>query len=161
MTRIYVDLDGVLADFDHGAKHVLGMPCDEFQQLHGAALMWRRLADASDFYRKLPWTADGRDLWLALENDAPATLVILTGLPLGDWAEPQKRAWCLRELGPGIPVVCCMSIDKHRYCTPGDILIDDREKARLDWETAGGVFVHHIDAESTIAALVQIFLGLG
>jgi hypothetical protein len=33
------------------------------------------------------------------------------------------------------------------------ILIDDRDSLRETWEQAGGVFVHHVDAETTIQKL--------
>lgn len=153
--RLFVDLDGVLADFDAGASRVLGMTPTEFQQLHGAALMWKRLAAAPRFYAELPWMADGKDLWTALQPHLPAPMV-LTGLPLGTWAEPEKREWCRRELGPGVIVTACMSIDKHLYCCADDILIDDRESARLDWVTAGGRFVLHTSTPETLAALREM-----
>lgn len=39
---------------------------------------------------------------------------------------PQQRKWCKRELGEDVPVITCMSRDKHTYCRPGNVLIDDR-----------------------------------
>lgn len=35
----------------------------------------------------------------------------------------------------------------------GRVLIDDRECAREPWENAGGVFIHHVDAETTLQRL--------
>lgn len=157
MPRIYVDLDGVLADFDHAASRIFGMPPREFEELKGAAVFWKRLAAAAGFYRLLPWTADGIELWNSLvESAAPAAPIVLTGLPLGDWAETDKRAWCARELGVGVPVICCRSIDKSNYCSPGDVLIDDRDSARLPWEAAGGVFIHFAELEPVKARLTEI-----
>ena len=46
-----------------------------------------------------------------------------------------------------------MSREKARYAAPGHVLVDDRESAREPWEKAGGVFIHHRDAEHTIEAL--------
>ena len=37
-----------------------------------------------------------------------------------------QRNWCKRELGEDVPVITCMSRDKHTYCRPGNVLIDDR-----------------------------------
>lgn len=42
-----------------------------------------------------------------------------------------QRNWCKRELGEDVPVITCMSRDKHTYCRPGNVLIDDRY-VRLD-----------------------------
>jgi hypothetical protein len=33
------------------------------------------------------------------------------------------------------------------------VLIDDRDSLRESWEQAGGIFVHHIDADTTIQKL--------
>jgi hypothetical protein len=157
--RIFVDLDGVLADFDRGASDVLGMACQDFQELHGVALMWKRLELTVDFYRRLELMPDAEELWLALKDPAvwsgPPPM-ILTGLPLGTWAEPQKREWCRAKLGEGVPVICCMSKDKAMYCCPGDILIDDREETKLSWEDAGGRFILHRSAAESLAALAQL-----
>jgi hypothetical protein len=159
MPRLFVDLDGVLADFDAGARDALGMSCQAFQELHGAAVMWKCLQHTPEFYDRLDWLKGGKTLWRKVNEEStwpgpPPT--ILSGLPLGEWAQPQKRAWCARELGDGVPVILCMSIDKHQYCVAGDILIDDRENARLDWETAGGRFILHQTATESIAALRQL-----
>ena len=42
---------------------------------------------------------------------------------------------------------------KREHCHPGDALVDDRDKHRHLWEAEGGVFIHHKDARSSIAAL--------
>ena len=155
MYALFVDLDGVLADFDGGVRAVTGrLPADQ-----PIGSMWARLARAVGFYEHLDWMPDGRRLWEAVR---PLEPVILTGLPRGAWAEPQKRAWCRRELGAGVEVITCMSRDKARVAreitSPGvvPVLVDDRESQREAWESMGGVFVHHRDAGTTIDALYRI-----
>jgi hypothetical protein len=49
-----------------------------------------------------------------------------------------------------------MTRDKPRYSAPGHVLVDDRLTARDGWERRGGIFIHHIDAEHTIAALAAL-----
>jgi hypothetical protein len=152
MARVFVDLDGVLADFDNGSHEVLGMSAKDYQELHGAAVMWKKLAATPNFYADLPVIEGAMDMLDEIWQSASLTQ-ILTGLPLGKWAEPQKREWCARHVGAHIPVICCMSRDKWQYATPGDILIDDRASSRLDWEGAGGIFIQHVDAATSLAAL--------
>lgn len=78
--------------------------------------------------------------------------VILTGLPHGRWAEPQKRRWAERHF-PGVKVITTTAALKREHCHPGDALVDDRDKYRHLWEAEGGVFIHHSSAEDSIAAL--------
>lgn len=157
--QLFLDLDGVLADFDRGVEALLGRPPVGMEPRR----MWPALARSPGFYENLQWMPDGRVLW---EASIPANPVILTGLPLGKWAEPQKRAWCARELGPDVPVIAGPSRRKHElaaeWLAEQDrrdavmILVDDREKQQQAWEGAGGVFVLHQSASTSLSALASI-----
>lgn len=144
--KVYCDLDGVLADFDKGCIAVMGTTPDQLSKNN----MWKGLANARSFYEHLEWMSDGQELWNSIVGLQPT---ILTGLPMGKWAEPQKRKWCARELGEGVPVITCMSRDKHRHCSPGSVLIDDRLSLQADWQRAGGVFIHHTSTASSLQEL--------
>ena len=74
----------------------------------------------------------------------------------GDWAEPQKRAWVRQFLGADVPVIVCMARDKGKYCSPGAVLVDDMTKNREGWLKAGGTFVLHTSAASSIAELRKL-----
>lgn len=153
--RLFLDLDGVLADFDRGVVQATGRTPDEL----GNRLMWPLLAKTPGFYDHLPWTADGRDLW---DFARPFSPVIVTGVPLGKWAEPQKRSWCARELGADVEVICCLSREKGRHAAallgPDEtmVLVDDRLKVQPGWEEAGGRFVLHTSSADSIAALKEL-----
>ena len=82
---------------------------------------------------------------------------ILTGLPLGNWAAPQKVEWAAEHF-PGVPIITCMARDKHKHMHPGDVLVDDREKHRAAYEARGVVFVHHKNAEDSLRQLAKISL---
>ena len=149
MPRIYLDCDGVLADFDRGAARVFGMPPAEYERRFGLKRFWAALAAAPDFFGSLPLMADAVELYYAVRDCTP---VILTGLPRGAWAEPQKRAWAARHF-PGVEVITTSAALKREHCRPGDALVDDRDKYRHLWEGAGGIFIHHSNAAASIAAL--------
>jgi len=151
--RLFLDLDGVLADFDRGVQDLLGMPTAQFERKYGIKEFWRRLAKAPDFYARLPLMSDARELFDAVEHLTPT---ILTGLPLGKWAAPQKVAWC-EDHFPRVPVITCMARDKHRFMDPGDVLVDDRERHRAAYETHGVVFVHHKSAKRSLLELSEIY----
>ena len=149
--RIFCDLDGVLCDFEKKVVEVCGRPVHQMP----VGQLWKTLrfvggGGAAGFFDQLDWMEDGRQLWEAIE---PLNPVIITGLPRGSWAAPQKRRWCRRELGPATEVITCMARDKHRYCAPGAILIDDKLKLKAKWEESGGIFVHHTSTADTLRQL--------
>jgi hypothetical protein len=147
--QIYLDCDGVLADFDKAALAILGLPSQVFEQRHGAGEFWRRLSRADGFFEHLDLLPDALELYEAVKARGP---VILTGMPHGRWAEPQKRRWAARHF-PGVPVITTSAALKREHCHPGDVLVDDRDQHRLLWEQAGGHFIHHSSAKASIEAL--------
>ena len=151
--RLFLDCDGVLADFDEGARQLLGMSPAAFEAKHGRREFWRRIAKAPNFYGTLPEMADARELFDGVVHLKPT---ILTGLPLGNWAAPQKIAWAAEHF-PGVAIITCMARDKHKHMAPGDVLVDDRENHRHTYEEAGVVFVHHTSAEDSLRQLAEIF----
>jgi hypothetical protein len=148
---IYLDLDGVLADFDRGATRIFGMSPRDFEDLYGAGTFWKRLATSADFYAMLEPMPDAHELFEAVRHKKP---VILTGLPRGKWAEPQKRRW-VEEHFPGVKVITTTAALKKDHCSPGDVLVDDRDKYRPLWEEAGGIFIHHVSASDSIRQLKE------
>jgi hypothetical protein len=150
---LFLDCDGVLADFDSHALSIFGIPSREFENLFGTSTFWRVLQEyQAGFYRTMPRMPDALVLFEAVEHLKP---IILTGCPLGGWAEPQKMEWAAEHF-PGTKMITCMSAEKRSHMKPGDILVDDYLKYRHLWEEAGGVFVHHTSADSSIAALYDL-----
>lgn len=153
MRQLYLDCDGVLADFDAGAEAMLGMKPKAFQHRHGIGRMWAKLASAPDFYGTLPLMPGARRLFGAVR---PLDPIILTGLPRGNWAAPQKVRWAAQHF-PGTRIITCMAVDKRNHCQAGDVLVDDSLKHRHLWEEAGGIFIHHVSVDGTLRELARIF----
>eukprot|EP00980_Cylindrotheca_fusiformis_P028913 scaffold22672_cov141-Cylindrotheca_fusiformis.AAC.16 len=170
--KIYCDLDGVLADFEQGVFKLLGTKSSKLVK----GTMWKHIARANAFYEHLDWTRDGKELWNAIQHLKPD---ILTGVPYPKSSRLEKVNWCKRNLGldklhhvdmasgcrdhepvngnlpeEGVTnVITCWSNNKFRESRRGCILIDDRLDLREQWEEAGGLFVHHTDAATTIQKL--------
>ena len=66
MSHLFLDLDGVLADFDAGAKMVLGMSPKAFEAKYSKGEFWQRLARSRDFYATLPLMPDAMELFEAV-----------------------------------------------------------------------------------------------
>ncbi len=153
MAQLFLDCDGVLADFDAGATDILGMSPRAFEERYGRREFWRRIARTRDFYARLPLKSDARLLFDAVAHLDP---IILTGLPLGDWAAPQKVRWADQHF-PGTHIITCMARDKYRHMKGADVLVDDRANHRDKWEAAGGTFIHHRNARESLEQLARIF----
>ncbi len=148
--QLFVDMDGVLADFDEGYERAFGVrPCKKADNVD-----WKLVRAYEGFYAGLPLMEDVRALWRVVsKHDA----VVLTGVPAVEVpeAEENKRAWfnTHRDIFGAVKVICCPSKLKANHCLPGDIIIDDWEKYRQRWEDAGGIWITHLNAQSTIARL--------
>jgi hypothetical protein len=151
--QLYLDCDGVLADFDKGATAVLGLPPRAFEKQHGLRRFWQKLAAAPDFYFGLPLMPDAMELFEAVRHLDP---VILTGLPQGNWAAGQKVRWAAHYF-PGTQIITTMARDKRNHASSDDVLVDDQDRHRGLWEEVGGVFIHHKSAQASIEALKAYF----
>lgn len=147
--QVFLDCDGVLADFDAYATAYFGMNPREYERQMGSERFWAELEAKGDFYRNLPLMADARQLVDGVRHLSPT---ILTGCPRGNWAEAQKAAWAAEHF-PGVPLVTCRSSEKRLHARPGDVLIDDWHQHRARWIEMGGVWISHTDAASSLAAL--------
>ena len=151
MVTLFVDMDGVLADFDQGHEDRFGVrACKEADNVD-----WSLVRRTEGFYRDLPPMPDFDALWRGVSDLNP---IILTGVPSSvPEAAANKRAWVDRVIGPDQPMIACPSKDKSLHIRkPGDILIDDWEKHRAVWIARGGRWITHTSAEESLFHLAHI-----
>jgi hypothetical protein len=151
--QLYLDCDGVLADFDRGAAAVLGMHPRAFEKRNGPGRFWARLAKAPDFYFGLPLLDGATELFEAVRHLDP---VILTGIPRGNWAAEQKVRWAAKYF-PGTRIITTSAREKRKHAKEGDVLVDDQIRHSALWEEAGGLFIHHKSVAGTLERLGQYF----
>jgi hypothetical protein len=153
---IYVDLDGVLADYDSRANEVLNTDNHyKYEFIWGKEVYWHRVSASNNFFGKLSPMSDASLLWSTVRKVAPYKPVILTALPSTDSeaVDRQKRRWVKDHIQHDAEVITCQTHEKPNYCKPGDILIDDRAINRDAWLAKGGTYIIHTTAERTIGAL--------
>lgn len=144
--KLFVDMDGVLADFDQHHEDVFGIRPDK----KADNVDWAKVRAVKDFYLNIPPMRDMRLLWSFV---APFNPIVLTGVPKSvEEAADNKRSWVARHL-PGTEVRPVLSKEKWKHCQPGDVLIDDWPKYRRYWIQAGGIWITHTSAADTIEQL--------
>ena len=147
---IFLDMDGVLADFDRSTTVILGMAPGQFERERGTPAFWATLRRrAPNLYAELPLMADARELWDGVRALSGQEPVILTGVPRWKDAADQKRRWAAEHF-PGATVITGFARNKSDHAQPGDVLIDDRLQYRDRWEARGGIFIVHRSAVESL-----------
>lgn len=158
-TKIYFDMDGVLADFDMAAIPFSQGRTDLNNQgklmtadaLDAKRARWHRIEDCRDFWANIPVVKDidklldaaaGTDAELFVLTSVPSAKNFVAGTLYVDFIEREKRAWIARHMSKYFPQknVIATRIAKERLIRPtsDDILIDDRAGNIADWMAAGG-----------------------
>lgn len=146
MNTLYLDMDGVLADFDGYARTVIKTDVDSGTGMW-AHEDWRKLRTVPNLYRNLPPMPQAHDLYnlaMRFQNELNWRVAVLTAVPKNNDikdAFQDKFDW-IAEHFPGVRIYFGpYSKDKHTHATPGDILVDDRTSNCEEWTAAGGIAV--------------------
>lgn len=152
MTQLFLDCDGVLADFVSGATKVLGVHPDEYEKMFGEDAMWTCIEQTHNFFGTLEPMPDAFELFDAVSHLNP---IILTGRPRGEWSIRQKFLFRDKYF-PDTEMIICRSKDKIKHAKPGDIIVDDFVKWQHVWEKGGGIWVLHTSAKESIEKLKNL-----
>ena len=144
---IYLDMDGVLADFDAFVMKHMGRTFPHSIGPVGDREMWNFLSTFPNLYLHLPPTENCFALW-DLANNLCERVEILTAIPRRDTiptAVSDKILWCQRYFGEHVIVnFGPHSKDKWKHAKVGDVLVDDRQSNIEQWITLGkGVGILH------------------
>ncbi|TVQ83299.1 MAG: hypothetical protein EA357_06500 [Micavibrio sp.] len=154
---IFLDLDGVIADFEthaetQGKYHRVTGKLDREALDHQ---WWSTIPvfdGAQEFYETLQKIGDVKFL------TGP---MLHSGCHSGkaEWIEnfdKNRGKWALRDL------IICPAPDKHLLSGPGRILIDDRKNNIADWRLAGGIgILHEGDFDRTLEHVKNALTGNG
>ncbi len=150
---LYLDMDGVLADFGKSVDEILGC---ETKGIKLSANQWEVIRQHDRIYRSLNKMTDADQLIELCRNfceNNHYNLKILTAVPRileFPWAITDKVLW-VQQYYPDIPVLFGpYSKDKCKHCKYGDILIDDLISNITDWGGAGGIGILYTGIESMI-----------
>lgn len=156
--KIYVDLDGVMANFDKLVVETVGIhywdrTTDKF---------WDRIDTVPNFYYNLDLLPGSLNMLNALINKHGYNVVeILSGAPkptnLLSTACQDKERWVHEIVGTKDIVVNTIAGGKNKYKFledhPKSVLIDDYDRNIKLWIEHGGCGILHTDPDSTLAKL--------
>ncbi len=160
MHTIFLDMDGVVADFDKYTTDLVGVKPSNSAYPDN---IWAKIAENERLYRDLPICSDARylvDNVLIIAKENNAEVLFLTAVPKGNdmpWAFYDKIIWATKYF-PNIPVwFGPYSKDKCIRATQYNILIDDRSINIEQWINSGGHGILYKDADSALEQLRNIF----
>ena len=157
--KLFVDLDGVMADLD---KHVEQKTGYTFVQLRATGSGFTEFVknereQGNTVFDNLDKMPDADQLWQYIVKYTPDILTA-TGYPT-EKATAEKIRWVHDNLSGFDNIFTTVSgAHKQKYAAPNHILIDDRDKAILPWRKAGGIGILHTSAADTISQLKQLGL---
>lgn len=158
--KIFVDLDGVLADLKSYVEGVIGQPIKTQSDGNWAndEEIWDQLrAQDEPHFNRLPLLPDAMKLWNYVKPYNPHVLTA-TGYPV-DRNSKMKQEWVFKHLtGYDQIHMVPASRMKAQFAEPTHILIDDRTKSTRPWKQAGGIAILHKSAEKTIQKLQELGL---
>jgi FMN phosphatase YigB (HAD superfamily) len=157
---VYVDMDGVLANFEEGFKQF-----SEANPQLAKGDVWDEFI-AQDGFAKLPVLPDAEELlfWLANEGSYPVDLVILSssGRPESrlkiakqklDWLEKNNLSAYFVDV-----VIVPNKSAKQYYAEKRSLLIDDHPNNVLDFRERRGKAVLHYNTAQTKETIKKRFL---
>lgn len=163
--KIYLDMDGVLADFDQRFKDLSGMAPREFEDKYGKNAFWDFIDEGDNkikFWAGIP-VMDGAKQLVDFAKDYDYEL--LTAPSNKKQSLIGKSVWVKKHTGDIFPTKPKVNFKKARNkhlikpeLTKYDILVDDRASTIDNWNNAGGTGILYKNISQTISDLKKLGL---
>lgn len=153
--KIYVDMDGVLSDWEAQFKRYSGgVPVDTYDSLYGKKNRYKLVnKNSPEYYANMPWMKDGKLLYNFVKSFPHVE--ILSHAPDAK-SNVGKQQW-LKDKNITWPAnLVSNREDKSKFANSDSILIDDREDVVNDFINAGGKAILHTDSIKTINQLKEL-----
>ena len=146
-SEIYVDMDGVLADFFGEWAKLMGV--SSWRQIQNIDAALDKVREQPDFWSNLPMTSNAKTLLNAIKKFKGKYNILSAPLPNDPKSEPGKQEWIKKNLASFPPQKVILDHNKAKYAKQPDgtpnALIDDYGENIKKWEAAGGVGIKHTD----------------
>lgn len=144
---IYVDMDGVVADFDAGLSKLVNKNYNS-----AGKRGWYKIADEDwaavrrekDFWLNLPKMPSADRLMEAIK-ESYKNIKFLTAGGSDEKAFDQKPLWIKKHFGNYEVIVVEKRMEKILYCKKDVTLIDDHNETIERWKLMGGIGILYVD----------------
>jgi hypothetical protein len=157
MIRLYLDMDGVLCNFDSAYKKLRTGAADNTKRFKAAVIDHK-------IFENLEFMPDAKEL-LAHVRTLPVHIEILTSVGThdpfqGEETKRQKRLWLSKHNIMYKPNFVRSKPEKAEYATPTSILVDDSIGCIEPFNAKGGHGILHTAAKKTNSNLDSLILQL-
>jgi|TARA_Y100000817_G_scaffold125141_1_gene98104 5'(3')-deoxyribonucleotidase len=158
-TRIYCDMDGVLADFMVAAKKATGMTFTQSD----SDKHWAVIRKTQNFWSDMPWMPGGRQLWSYIKKYD--THILSAYSPSDPNCVPGKLKWLRRNVSMSNmnKINLVRRREKKNFAMKSGgvlkqpaILIDDFPRNVDQFKAAGGIGILHTNTAKTIKELKRL-----
>lgn len=155
MRRLYLDLDGVFADFDTNLKNwnIIKDPNDKYD-----TEMWKQINKLDNFFYNMPMFEGSIEFYNSVKHLDP---VFLTACPKSNYYEAalDKKKWIRSHICDTALILPVLggknkALFMHQK---GDVLVDDFEKNCDSWNKEGGISIVHRNFTDTLDELGDYF----
>jgi hypothetical protein len=154
LPRIYCDMDQVLCAFLTGASTVLGQDFTKSDR----ETRWKTISNTKGFWANLQWMPSSKKLYQRISKYDPYILSAYSERDVSSRAGKYK--WIAKNTKiPKSRVLLVKRAQKQSYATDRgepSVLIDDYIKNIREWESKGGIGIHHTDVSKTLRELSNI-----
>ena len=158
--KVYVDMDGVLADFFDAAARINKDRCVSWREMENRDInkALDRIRETPGFFLNLEPFAMANTLVGAVTNIAGGYTILSSPLTGYKNCADEKIAWIEKNLAIQ-PDDIIITDDKPVYA-PGNVLIDDYGYNCKKWQKAGGFAVKYQADENPVAEPITILNSL-
>ena len=161
--KVYVDMDGVVADFDQRFLDLSGMMPREYEAKYGRDAFWEFIDEGENklkFWIGIPQMSDAQSL---MDYVSQYDYEMLTSPSIKQQSLMGKGLWIKNHTSKGLfkskpKVNYRFAKNKVEFAAPNHILIDDKASTIDSWNAAGGIGILHTSAANTISQLKKLGL---
>jgi 5'(3')-deoxyribonucleotidase len=147
--KVFLDVDGVLADFRQGVCNALDRPTAEttkkwlfWEDWHGVTFEMVNNICTHDFWANLPRTKDGFDIFNAVLCKFGKKQIYFLTTPMPSVESYSGKLEWLSKYYPGFEKRTIITpASKSLFATPDRLLIDDNGDNTADFYAAGGKII--------------------